>query len=190
MMATTMPTMPAIRPMQPGERDEVLKLLWAAFESDPIGHWLWPGDSEEQGGERQRNYTAMLVDALDHATTVDVFEDLRGVALWQHVAKAEDNCDMWTHDRPDAIQLADLLHEAAPPAPYTYLSFLAVHPTAHGQGRGSALLQHRLPTLPGTVALWTGDQTNLPFYDKRGFTLHSACTVESAAAWWMVKQQQ
>ena len=170
--------------MRPGEHDEVLEILWSAFETDPLGHFLWPDEDE-----RRHNYLTLLADGLSHASCVDVFDDKRGVALWQRVERAEDNCDMWTHDRPDAIRLADLLNQAAPPAPYTYLSFLAVHPSAHGKGAGTALLQHRLPQLSGTVALWTGSKSNVPFYEKRGFQLHAECTVDGAGAWWMVKEQ-
>ena len=74
-------------------------------------------------------------------------------------------------------------------APHFYLSFLAVDPLKKGTGAGGALLQHRLPLLDSKVALWTGNEANVTFYEKYGFKLHAKCPFDvGACAWWFVKE--
>ena len=132
-----------IRAMHPNEKDEMVEVLWKAFDPDPWNMWL-DENAARKGKERK---TKEFHGALLDATYIDVLDDKTGIAMYQQINKRPDTyqppvdpCDNpTTRTAPsqtpvssnhvnemgmpvDAVQLE--INQQAPPPPYTYLSFL------------------------------------------------------------------
>ena len=177
-------TMRVIRPMLPEEQEEMVDLLVRAFETDPLGQWLFPDVSV-----RHEKHAALFRTAIEESVIVDVCDDKSGIAIWKKVEDVSERQFEDPDDEPPAAQFFRMVDDNAPSAPYFYLSFLAVDPLKKGTGAGGALLQHRLPLLDNKVALWTANEVNLTFYEKYGFKLHAKCPFDvGACAWWFVKE--
>ena len=167
----------------------MVALLVRAFETDPLGQWLFPDVSV-----RHKKHAELFQTAIEESVLVDICDDKSGIAIWQKVEDAsshlEDRDDETPLlEKPPAAQFFRMVDDNAPSAPHYYLSFLAVDALKKGTGAGGALLKHRLPLLDSKVALWTGNEANVTFYEKYGFKLHAKCPFDvGACAWWFVKE--
>ena len=160
-----------IRAMHPNEKDEMVEVLWKAFDPDPWNMWL-DENAARKGKERK---TKEFHGALLDATYIDVLDDKTGIAMYQQINKRPDYyqptapCDI-ARSRPvlddnpatrtapsqtpvnsnhvnemgmtvDAVQLE--INQQAPPPPYTYLSFLGkrVPHTNNNYYSGATLFQ-------------------------------------------------
>jgi ribosomal protein S18 acetylase RimI-like enzyme len=93
----------------------------------------------------------------------------------------------------DVVSYTDTLHQQFAPAPHWYLWGLGVDPSQQGKGIGGALLQpvlSRADAAGQPCYLETQNESNLPFYQKHGFTVASDGVVPKSnlRVWAMVRQ--
>lgn len=163
----------------PADHAELVSVLVDAFQGDPLALWLDSGPDERRLSHL--TYFTRFFAELDDAAIVDMTETRDAVAVWRRVERAYKG-----EEAPEEIRAAELfaaVAEAAPPPPFWYLAFLGAR--TRGAGAGSALLRHRMGTLGGPLALWTANPRNLPFYERRGFSVVAHVRRSGVDAWWL-----
>ncbi|MEV7193388.1 GNAT family N-acetyltransferase [Streptomyces sp. NPDC093510] len=152
----------AIRRAGEGDREEVVRLLDAAFMRDPVSSWVFPGEEH-----RLRTHAALMSAFFDLALSegyVDVTEDGAAAALWWSVPASEggegDESDGGDggdggneEDGPallrqavdpgnERVEMIGRLTDAIHPTDraHEYLHLIAVHPDRQGEGLGTALV--------------------------------------------------
>jgi len=189
----------SIRRAEPDEVPALAALLGGAFAGDPIMRWTAPEEDHEASiaaffvkfdrlpAERGWLWTT------DHGA---------GVALWVPPG-VEDEFDELTFaldgDRAtlgDAAERYDSFWAWAeakrPPEPHWYLDHLAVERDRRGQGFGAALVEHGLALADAAgepAFLCTSRESNLPFYERRGFTVveHGDAPDGGPHVWFMLR---
>jgi len=144
-----------LRPLRRGEVDGLSRLLWRAFESDPLFRYLF----------RSRWYAGRVVPLLFGAQARDA---LRHGCIDVAVA----------HRQPLAAAIWLSPGQIFPPTttgpiePHWYLEALAVDPDRHGQGVGSHMLAfglRRADEAGFACRLRTSNERNLALYGRFGF---------------------
>ncbi|MFH8608176.1 GNAT family N-acetyltransferase [Streptomyces sp. NPDC018029] len=139
----------AIRRAGEGDREDVVRLLDAAFMQDPVSSWIFPGEEY-----RLRTHGALMGAFFDLALSegyVDITEDGAAVALWWSVPAGEhhegdDDGPALLRQAVDAdnerVETVGRLTEAIHPTDraHEYLHLIAVHPDRQGEGLGTALV--------------------------------------------------
>ena len=72
-----------IRALHPSEKDEMLEVLWKAFDPDPWNMWL----DENAARKGKEMKTTEFYGALLNATHIDVLDDKSGIAMYQQINK-------------------------------------------------------------------------------------------------------
>jgi hypothetical protein len=169
-----------IRPIAPGEQAEVVAVLTEAFHRDPLGERLYPDPIRRRAGNF--SFFSELLAELEPGAIVDVTDECDAVAIW-HAPGVKLHISGGPDASPPVAALFAAVAAATPPQPFWYLGFLAAR--QRGAGAGSALLRHRLATIDGPVALWTGNEANLAFYARFGLRPVSEHRAEGVSAWWL-----
>ena len=76
-----------IRTMHPSEKDEMMEVLWKAFDPDPWNLWL----DEHAARRGKESKTKEFHGALLNATHVDVLDDKSAIAMYQQINKRPDS---------------------------------------------------------------------------------------------------
>ncbi|MEV0111887.1 GNAT family N-acetyltransferase [Streptomyces sp. NPDC050844] len=141
----------AIRRAGEGDRADVVRLLDAAFQDDPVSGWVFP--DQEHRRERHGALMAAFLDIALSEGYVDITEDGAAVALWWSVPAGnhEDGTD--GEDGPARLRAAvdpantrievigRLTSDAHPSdRAHQYLHMIGVSPERQGEGLGSALI--------------------------------------------------
>lgn len=191
-------TLPVV-PGTPATRTRVVGVLTEAFVADPVVRWMVGPDRADD--KRLRRFFDTLV---TRRVVADGGCDLvdGGAAVWFRPGS-------YVPDSPVATLLAlpgllrtfgPRLRQAGeadaemrqhhPDEPHWYLQFLGVQPALAGQGRGSALLRHRLAEIDATgmpAYLETGTPRNLPLYQRYGFeVLREVKLADGAPTEWLM----
>lgn len=137
-----------IRRAGESDRADVVRLLDAAFQDDPVSGWVFPGEEY-----RRRRHGALMNAFLDLALSqgyVDVADDGSAVALWWSVPAGEDEggeegpAQLRAAVDPDNARIEEigrLTGDAHPTdRPHQYLHMIGVSPERQGEGLGSALI--------------------------------------------------
>ncbi|MFK4068638.1 GNAT family N-acetyltransferase [Streptomyces sp. NPDC029674] len=156
----------AIRRAGEGDREDVVRLLDAAFMRDPVSSWIFPDEEH-----RLRTHGALMSAFFDLALSegyVDVTEDGAAAALWWSVPAGEHRAGeesrggvsgdrvgggVSEEDGPallreavdpdnERVEVIGRLTDAIHPADraHEYLHLIAVHPDRQGEGLGTALV--------------------------------------------------
>ena len=170
-----------VRTMLLGEEETVAAVLVEAFDRDPLAQWLYPDRDRRRSNLHKLFSNILLSPPLGAA--IEVTANLDAVAIWLPPNSKLDS------EPPDTASEAQalfaLIEEATPDIPFWYLAFIGVKTS--GTGSGSALMQHRLNIIRGAIALWTGNEKNLRFYEKFGFKPISEHRVLGVNAWWLTR---
>jgi GNAT superfamily N-acetyltransferase len=88
---------------------------------------------------------------------------------------------------------ADRMHESSISGPHLYLLEIGVEPALQGQGIGGVLVSHMLSLADRqslTCYLDTYNETNIPFYERNGFTIvgHGQAGPGSPPIWGMLRR--
>jgi GNAT superfamily N-acetyltransferase len=133
-----------------GDRDLLIGILDAAFQSDPVSGWLFP-DPEYRRAVHPRLVAALTGLVLNEGWA-DVTEDGSACALWlseparEKGAHAEDDGPARLREAIDPdnerVELVGRLTGAAHPSDraHLYLPLIGVLPDRQGKGLGTALL--------------------------------------------------
>ena len=108
--------MRVIRPMLPEEQEEMIDLLVHAFETDPLGQWLFPDVSV-----RHEKHAALFRTAIEESVLVDVCDDKSGIAIWKKVEGVSERQFEDPDDDPPAAQFFRMVDDNAPSAPYFFI---------------------------------------------------------------------
>ncbi|TGB08934.1 GNAT family N-acetyltransferase [Streptomyces sp. MZ04] len=138
----------AIRRAGESDRTEVVRLLDAAFQDDPVSGWVFP--DREYRRERHSGLMAAFLDMALSEGYVDITEDGAAVALWWSVpAGAHDDGEDGPAQLREAVdprntrieEIGRLTTEAHPSdRAHQYLHMIGVRPERQGEGLGSALI--------------------------------------------------
>jgi ribosomal protein S18 acetylase RimI-like enzyme len=180
-----------VRPLRRGEMDRLTRLLWRAFENDPLFRFLF----------RSRWYAARAVsllfaaqarDAQRHGT-VDVLtadREVLAAAVWLSPGNAvTPTARRLLAELPAYVALGLLFLDrlpdlcrvapgapAGPAEPRWHLAYLAADPGRQGQGLGSQLLAHGLGRADKAglaCGLETSSERALALYLRVGFEIRN-----------------
>jgi ribosomal protein S18 acetylase RimI-like enzyme len=86
------------------------------------------------------------------------------------------------------LSAGEAAHKEAAPGPHWYLVVIAVEPEHHGQGIGSALIQHGLKRVDADglpCYLETSNERNVPLYERYGFKIaHTDLLPDNGPRYW------
>jgi ribosomal protein S18 acetylase RimI-like enzyme len=161
------------------DRDALVATLAAAFESDPVARWFFPGELYQAcfapftgafGGGAFTHHSAY------HTT------DYSGAALWLPPETGPDEARMMEiiertledEKRPTAFAIFEQMGHGHPDEPHWYLPVIGVAPQHQGRGIGSALLAAALAKCDEaglTAYLESSNPRNIPLYRRHGFEI-------------------
>jgi ribosomal protein S18 acetylase RimI-like enzyme len=197
--------------LEPSQKGQAAETLAQAFRNDPMYAYVFP-----EIADRLR-YTRRMAEALITCSLrygqVYTTPALTGVACWLQPGQTEMN--LWRSLRTGfALERAviafpkearermlgivghmDKLRKQAMQRPYWYLWIIGVRPDSQGQGIGSSLLRPVLRQADASSLpcyLETETESNVAFYDKRGFTVAAAQQVagQGLRLWTMIREPQ
>ena len=180
----------------PEDVDACARVLAAAFQEDP-GTIVFLDDDRERAAILPDFFRTVVAAALsDGADVVVAGDPITGVALWfgpdEHGSSPEA---MQAHgldavlerSGPDAssrlfgiLEVIESNHERLATAPHRRLVFLGVLPEHHGDGIGTALVEHghgRADELGLACYLDTMSEPNVAYYEGRGYRTVGEFTV-------------
>lgn len=171
------------------ETNAALALLTSAFANDPTHRWLLQA---EQPGYAQRLSAYLHAYLTYHQSaglpTLALFsgEDLLAAAwitpaayqpepqAWQALgAEIAEHCG--GEALPRLAQLFAFAEQAPHANDYSCLEFIAVSPSAQGQGLGRQLLKAVQQRTPNGLQLITGNPRAAAFYRRQGFVSWANC---------------
>jgi GNAT superfamily N-acetyltransferase len=182
------------------EEDRATAVITMAFSGDPVVRWVfpqahqylrfWPRFVSHFGGRAFENGTAHQA------------ERFCGVALWLPPGVGPDEEAMSAlleegiadSSLGEIFAFIEKMGPFHPAEPHWYLPLMGVDPRKHGQGYGSALMQHALTTCDrqGVVAyLEATSPRNKALYERHGFEETGVIQVGSSPPMWpMVRKAQ
>jgi len=169
------------------DRDDIVETLVTAFMTDPLVQLLHPNPiiRKEKLNELFNETIDNSDDDDDNKLVIDVTTTLNGCAIW-HPPTVEPDLDPSPTSRQEVFNFFHTIKSIAPKnESFWYLAYIGTR-SNHGSGVGTTLLKHRLSLIKeGLVALWTGNEENIKFYQKFGFEVYSHCEVNALQAWWL-----
>ncbi|WP_128801944.1 MULTISPECIES: GNAT family N-acetyltransferase [unclassified Streptomyces] len=178
----------AIRTADEGDRELVVRLLDAAFQSDPVSGWVFPG--AEYRRKNHHKLMAAFTDIVLDEGRIDITEDDSACALWVSVPagehggadedkeEAEDEGFARLRESIDPgnerIELIGRLTAEVHPAgrAHEYLWMIGVTPERQGEGLGTALVRHVLDRCDGeglAAYLEASNARSRDLYRRLGF---------------------
>ncbi len=181
------------------DREVVLRTIERAFEQDPLLRFFFPSD--ERYATAAPVFFGFIFDLDLEDGEILVAKGGAAVSLWEPPRERESPQDDELERRWDALVVPSLLpdeqgrigrFEAAATAiavagPHRYLGVLATDPDHRGRGLARSVLDpvFARDDADGTPAhLQTCTPENLPFYERFGFTVHAATTIEDGPRLW------
>ena len=189
----------SIRKVANGEYNFLAGVLARAFESDPMGAYLFPDPTLRLLQMEQMFKLFLRKIYLPQQETYTVGE-LMGGSLWlppgKYPASTLQQLSLLTgfiqlfgmRRTPSIFRDIDHMEKMHPrKQPHWYLAFLGIEPTEQGKGMGGALL---LPVLNRCDAermpayLETSNERNLSLYQRHGFQVIKECDFDKGPHFW------
>src|SRR5258706_10024415 len=170
---------PKISRAEAGDAATVAYVVARAFQHLDVCRWLIADDQER--GRILPHYFRIVTDHAFTHGTVEVADDLSGVAVWLaaplpdisgYDAALAAACGLWT---PHFQLLDEAMHKAHPDAeatPHDYLAFLAAIPAEKGPGIGPGLLEHHHAVLDAAgrpAYLEASNRQSRRLYERHGY---------------------
>jgi GNAT superfamily N-acetyltransferase len=179
-----------VRRATAADRPDVVRVMAAAFDDDPLTRWLLP-----EGRSLAPLFAAHTrwAHAAPGATDLALLDgEPVGAAFWDppgyRVSVARQVASLPAYARALGRHLGrgaaieSLLHRARPDEEFWYLAGVGAVP--RGEGIGSALLRHRLDAVRGAAYLESSKQENIPLYERFGFELRDPIQVPDGPELW------
>ncbi|GAB6903745.1 GNAT family N-acetyltransferase [Kineosporia succinea] len=172
----------------PADRPAVVRMLVAAFVTDPFLRLAFPDDAEYPAGAEA--FFGHLFDQRVGHGTVWIADGGTAAALWEPpgiTLKPELRLDEPARSRMRAYD--DAVHHALPAEPFFYLGVLGTHPDHQGRGHGRAVMAAGLEeaarqNLP--AYLETTNPGNVALYERAGWRV--TAELDSPLPVWVMKQ--
>jgi GNAT superfamily N-acetyltransferase len=179
-----------VRPATVADRRDVIRLMAAAFDDDPVMRWLVPGDrSLVPLFAAHARWTHAAPGCTDLAL---VSGEPVGAAFWDppghRVTTSRQLVSVPFYLRAlgrrlrEGALLENAMHRARPREEFWYLAGIGA--VRRGEGIGSALLRHRLEQVRGPAYLESSKPENIPLYERFGFELRETLRVPSGPGLW------
>ena len=179
-----------VRQATAADRPDVVQVMAAAFDDDPVTRWLIPpGRSLEPLFAAHARWAHSAPGGTDLAL---LDGEPVGAAFWDppgfrlSVGRQLGSIPAYARalgrhlGRGAAIE--SLMHRARPHEEFWYLA--GVGAVRRGEGIGSALLQYRLDAVRGAAYLESSKQENIPLYERFGFELRDPIRVPDGPELW------
>ncbi|MFI5841224.1 GNAT family N-acetyltransferase [Catenuloplanes sp. NPDC051500] len=171
----------------PSDRDRVIGTFIAAFATDPVLRYLFPGDTY---ATQAPLFAGHLFDRRVAAGTVWIAEGGAAVAMWDAPGPGAPSAPPSSYLPADtAARLDDYdaqIHPHLPTEPHWYLGVLACDPAYAGRRLGRAAMEPglRRAAADGVPAvLETGTMENVGIYQRSGWTIDATVTAGGIDAW-------
>ncbi len=173
-----------VRRAHAGDHEPALATLVAAFTDDPLAQHLF-GDRETLSRHLPAFFGYLLEVSLEGCEVL-VTDDISAASLWTppggNRLGAEVVAERWQAVLPGLpsvfeeryAEFGALLAPAVPAQPHWHLGVLGVRPDRQRLGLGRSVCTPMLERADGErmpVLLETATASNLPFYDRLGFTV-------------------
>ncbi len=179
-----------VRAARAADRRDVVRVMAAAFDDDPVARWLVPpGRSLEPFFAAHSRWSHFAPGCTDLAL---VDGEPVGAAFWdppgfqvsvlrQVVALPFYVRALGRHlDRGATVE--SQMRRVRPAEEFWYLA--GVGAVRRGEGIGSALLRHRLDALAGPAYLESSKQENIALYERFGFELRDPISLPGGPDLW------
>ncbi|MGH8068630.1 MAG: GNAT family N-acetyltransferase [Candidatus Entotheonellia bacterium] len=171
-------TTPTIKYAMPADEAAVIDVVTLAFSTDPVARWTYP-NPHQYLAHFPRFVRAFGGQAFAHGSAYYV-EGYAGAALWLPPGVHPDQDELLPllqrtvaeRERGDLLVVFERMGSYHPQEPHWYLPLIGVDPTHHGQGYGSALMQHALLSCDRDhtpAYLESSNPRNIPLYQRHGF---------------------
>ncbi len=172
------------------DRRDVVRVMAAAFDDDPVTRWLVPhGRSLEPlfaAHARWAHFAAGGTDlaVLDGEPVGAAFWDPPGfrVGAVRQLAAIPFYVRALGRRLGRGAALESVMHRARPHEEFWYLA--GVGAVRRGEGIGSALLRHRLEHARGPAYLESSKHENIALYERFGFELREAISLPDGPDLW------
>jgi GNAT superfamily N-acetyltransferase len=179
-----------VRTATPADRRDVVRVMAAAFDDDPVARWLVP---------EGRSLSPLFAAHARWAHSAPSCTDLAlrdgepvGAAFWDppghRVPPLRQLASIPVYVRAlgarfgRGVVVENLMHQARPHEGFWYLAGVgAVH---RGEGIGTALLRHRLEQVRGPAYLESSKRENIPLYQRFGFELRDPLRLPDGPELW------
>jgi GNAT superfamily N-acetyltransferase len=181
-----------VREATRADRAAIGEVLGAAFQVEPVYHWLFPDPAlrRRRLGPLLRTMVTHLHRDLGVVHVATDGDDIVGVALWDAPGAAKPGRGRILRALPGMLRamgrrlprlarLGGPLDAARPSTPHWYLSHLGVAPHLQGRGVGTALMRAMPPLRDGAPAYLECKPENVAFYQRFGFDLSGEVTIDA-----------
>lgn len=197
-----------VRVVRAGQADvtRAARVLAAALRGDAVMEALVPGDHDDAGRLTSvfaSTVRAALVRGVVHLACDG--DDVVGVAVWEHPGGGTGWAGTWAQAKeaprllaavglrhlPDALRAVQAFAAMRPRRPHWLLEYVAVAPSAHGRGVGSALLAHGLAEVDASgqpAYLEATTDASRRLYERFGFRAVGVVELRDAAATAMLRE--
>ncbi len=179
-----------VRAAVAADRRDVVRVMAAAFDDDPVTRWLVPpGRSLEPlfaAHSRWSHFAPGSTDLalLDGEPVGAAFWDPPGfrVSALRQVAALPFYVRALRRHLDRGATVESQMRKARPAEEFWYLA--GVGAIRRGQGIGSALLRHRLDAITGPAYLESSKQENIALYERFGFELREPISLPGGPDLW------
>jgi GNAT superfamily N-acetyltransferase len=179
-----------VRVATAADRRDVVRVMAAAFDDDPVTRCLVPrGRSLAplfRAHIRTADATAQHIDLalLDGEPVGAAVWQQPGykVSTWRQVAAIPVYAHALGRYLGRGAQVESVMHRARPREEFWYLA--GVGAVRRGEGIGSALLRHQLDRVAGPAYLESSKQENIPLYERFGFEQRAPIRIPDGPELW------
>lgn len=182
-------TIPIVKTAIESDEANIIDALKLAFVADPATRWVWPEP------QKYLSHFSSFAKAFGGKAfayqSAHYVGNYSGAALWlppnvhpdvdQLIALLQSSgSDEAKNDGPEVFEKMNSYH---PNEPHWYLPLLGVDPLHHGQGLGSALIQHAIVMCDRDnklAYLESSNPTNISLYERHGFELLGTIQVKTS----------
>jgi ribosomal protein S18 acetylase RimI-like enzyme len=180
---------PSVQTATAADEPCITAVMTLSFSADPVARWTYPNpyDYFKNFPNIVRAFSRR---AFEH-NTVYAVDGFRGAALWlpPNVQPQADELTALLQQtiseshQQEVFAMIEQMDRYHPDEPHWYLPLLGVDPTLHGNGYGSALMNHALIACDRENALAyleASSSRNLSLYQRYGFELLGTIQVGSS----------
>ena len=179
-----------VRTATRADHADVVRVMAAAFDDDPVARWLVPVGRSlmplfrahvRAGNAGPQHLDLALLDGEPVGVAVWHEPGYR-LSTWRQLASIPWYTVALRRQLSRGITLENLMHRARPHEEFWYLAGIGA--ARRGQGIGTALLRHRLDRTRGPAYLESSKQENISLYERFGFELREALELPDGPELW------